>query len=116
MRHPLPIEIAAFTKLKPLIHYDAEQGRVYWLKNRSRMAKAGGEIGTNVNGQRRFKLHGKTYSLYRFIFWIETHSLPELIIHRIGDLNERGEKDNRFLNLRDATQPENVQNVTSYYR
>lgn len=92
-------EMTTYKALESIIRYDAKDGRVYWLVDRSRTAKAGNEIGTRNKTQRTFKYHGKVYQTHRLIYWLETHTLPEMITHRATTLNERGERDNRFTNL-----------------
>lgn len=92
-------EMTTYKALESIVRYDAVDGRVYWLVDRSRTAKAGSEIGTKNKTQRMFKYHGKVYQTHRLIYWLETHTLPEIITHRATALNERGERDNRFTNL-----------------
>jgi hypothetical protein len=92
-------EITTFRAIKDLIRYDAQTGRVFWLVDRSRTAKAGSEIGTKNKTHRAFKYHGQIYQTHRFIYWLETGAMPEVVAHRDTTLNERGEVDNRFSNL-----------------
>ncbi|AUU90307.1 Fis family transcriptional regulator [Enterobacteriaceae bacterium A-F18] len=97
-------EIAAFIKLKPLIRYDAEQGRVFWAVSPGKRVKIGDEIGVLVhNGYRRFRFQKNLYRTHRLIWWLEKGVLPDLIDHCCAILNERGERDNRIANLREST-------------
>lgn len=92
-------ETTTFNAIKDLIRYDPQAGRVFWLVDRSRTAKAGSEIGTKNKTHRAFKYHGQVYQTHRLIYWLETGTLPETITHRVTTLNARGEVDNRFSNL-----------------
>lgn len=92
-------EITTFEAIRPLIRYDADSGRVFWVVDRSRTAKAGSEIGTKSKTRRTFKYHGQVYYTHRLIYWLETGTLPDVITHQVFTLNARGEVDNCFSNL-----------------
>lgn len=103
MKQKIANEIAAFTKLRPLIRYDAEQGRVFWAVSPGKRVKIGDEIGVLViNGYRRFRFKKSLYRTHRLIWWLEHGALPDFIDHRCAVLNARGEKDNRISNLRES--------------
>lgn len=107
-------ERTTFNTLKMLVRYDAENGRIFWLVDRSRTAKAGNEIGTKNKTHRIFKFHGQVYQTHRFIYWLETGVLPEVVTHSVTTLNARGEVDNHFSNLKQMSSDSLFKQVISY--
>lgn len=103
MKQKIANEMAAFSQLKPLIHYDAEQGRVFWAVSPGKRVKIGDEIGVLVSGgYRRFRFKRCLYRTHRLIWWLEKGTLPDFIDHCCAVLNARGEKNNQIDNLRES--------------
>lgn len=103
-----------FKKAQPFLHYDAENGRLYWKAKHSPYSKVkiGDQAGylTKPHGYRLFMFKRKHILTHRFIFWLETNDLPIIVDHKRPELNEAGEKDNRFSNLRAADYSGNAAN------
>lgn len=92
-------ELEAFEQLKPLVRYDKEHGKIFWLN--------GVEAGyTNEQGYRLIGFKRKYISTHRFIYWLETGEIHDLIDHKKGLIN------NHISNLRPATRGENNRNVS----
>lgn len=94
-------------KLKQLLHYDPATGRFRWLVNRSRSALAGTEAGTvHPNGYVYVKVLGRSYRAHRLAWLYMTGKWPRRQI----DHRNRDRADNRWKNLRLATQSQNIAN------
>ncbi|EHE2320718.1 hypothetical protein JNE51_004428 [Salmonella enterica] len=105
-------EARLFQELAKVTSYDAEQGRIFWTIKPRPQTNVGDEAGTvDKDGYRQIRNQGKIVKTHRFIFWLETGTNPVIVDHRSHEKNERGEYDNRFSNLRGATQQQNLMNA-----
>ena len=106
---PLMKEPSMFTqqRLQELLHYDPTTGVFTRLVQTSGNAKIGDVAGSrHVAGYRQCHTDGKVYLSHRLAWLYMTGSWPiDQIDHRNGVRN-----DNRWSNLREATQAENQQN------
>lgn len=92
--------------LKSVLHYNEETGIFTWIKNRTGGVKAGDIAGTIMSGYLTCFVYGVQYKLHRLAFLYVTGSFPEEYIDHIN-----GDKtDNRWLNLRAATNSQNQHN------
>jgi hypothetical protein len=105
-----------FERANELLRYDPESGKLFWRVDRRRV-KAGDEAGSIAASKSggtlpycrlEVGIDGTVYRAHRVIWLLVTGSLPsECIDHKDGDpLN------NRWENLRTATQCQNMRNMT----
>lgn len=93
--------------LKELLQYDPSTGDFVWRKDHGVNAKAGALAGViSPVGYRQIGIGSKTYLGHRLAFLYMTGAFPpETVDHANGVRS-----DNRFENLRAATQSENIAN------
>lgn len=92
-----------------LLTYVPSEGKLFWRVNASSRARIGDEAGTpDEYGYTVIRIAGKGYKAHRLVWLIETGSWPE------GQLDHRDEDkaNNRFGNLRVATQVQQMLNIT----
>lgn len=97
-------------RLRELLHYDPETGVFTWKVNRGHMARAGLVAGNlRSDGYRQIKVDGVLYRAHRLAWFHVTSKWPE------GDLDHENlrKDDNRFDNLRPATDSQNKANVSA---
>lgn len=94
------------TQLKDALTYDPDTGIFRWRIDRRSPIKAGDIAGTfNAKGYRQISI-GRTYGAHRLAFLYMTGAFPpDMVDHINGD-----PADNRWCNLRPATNSENAMN------
>lgn len=94
--------------LRDVLHYDPETGRFIWLQSLAHRVRIGDEAGwNNGRGYRRIRIEGQTYYAHRLAWFYMTGAWPGKHIDHIN--GQPG--DDRWLNLREATQSENMANA-----
>jgi len=97
-------------RLRELLDYDPETGIFRWKVARRGSKKKPGDIApgsNNGHGYLSIMLHQKRYYLHRLAFLWMTGAWPE---HEIDHIDgDRG--NNRWINLRNVTRSENLQNL-----
>jgi len=97
----------AHARLLELLRYDSETGEFRWLKRVSRGTHIYDVAGTvQVGGYRKIAIKGKNYLAHQLAWFYMTGKwCPTIIDHRDGDPS-----NNRWENLRRATQSQNCAN------
>jgi hypothetical protein len=100
---PLP----PFERIRELLAYDSETGKLYWKQSVARWIKPGDEAGTHVKRAIDVTIDRKTYRAHRVIWMLQTGEDPgaSIIDHIDGNFY-----NNRFENLRLATPHQNLCN------
>lgn len=95
-------------ELKELLDYDPNTGIFRWKKTTS-YKKLNGQIAgyNNGRGYYRISINNKKYMAHRLAWLYMTGNWPNEYIDHINGIGT----DNRFCNLRQATQKENLQNA-----
>jgi hypothetical protein len=94
-------------RIKELLDYDPETGTFRWRVRRSSSCLAGQAAGTaHIAGYISIGIDGRIYLAHRLVWLIETGEWPvEQIDHKDEDRT-----NNRFGNLREASNGQNMQN------
>ena len=96
-----------YERLREVLEYDPDQGVFKWLVNRSRTAKVGWVAGCKRSDEYIFiMINGKSYAAHRLAWLYMTGEWP---VDQI-DHYDHIKYNNRFYNLREATQQENNKN------
>lgn len=96
-------------RVSELLRYDPETGKIFWrVTNHNNTRVPGKEVGTvTSDGYRTMTLDGKTnIKLHRIAFALMRVPLPNEVDH-INGIKD----DNRWCNLRAATQQQNRMNI-----
>jgi len=88
------------------LSYDPETGLFRWIKAKQKI-RVGEVAGTVEEGYIRIRVQLKKYSAHRLAWLVMTGEWPNIIDHINGD-----RADNRWANLRNVTQKENLRNRT----
>lgn len=100
---PLPTA----SEIRQALVYDPETGDLVWRTDRGTRFKAGAIAGSaHSDGYRKVKLDGRFYHAHRLAWLIMTGEWPSDGIDHINGVRD----DNRWVNLRQATNAENQQN------
>ncbi len=98
-------------ELKELLSFNPDTGEFTWLVNRGRSKKGTTAGSTSSKGYRTIKLKGNDYKAHRLAWLYHYGHWPEVSIDHINC----SRSDNRISNLREATEAENRQNLSSPY-
>ena len=93
-------------KLKSVLSYNKDSGLFTWTKAISSRALIGRTAGTIVNGYVCISIFGKRYQAHRLAFAFVNDEFPSLLIDHVNGIIS----DNRWLNLREATNSQNTCN------
>ena len=94
------------SRLRDLVHYDAQTGEFTWAKKRRRCS-IGKKAGcTMKNGYRVIRIDDALYLAHRLAWFYVTGNWPANQIDHINGVRD----DNRFSNLREATNLQNAHN------
>ena len=94
-------------QLKKILSYDPETGLFHWKIKPSKRFSKGMQAGSLGDGYIRIHTNGRQYGAHR-LAWLYVYGVePE---HQIDHINGNP-SDNRIVNLRQATQMENAQNI-----
>ena len=92
-----------------MLHYSPETGEFVWLQITTSRVKIGDIAGAvNSGGYVSIGLYGRRYYAHRLAWLYVTGYWPETII----DHRDRQRNNNRFANLRLATDTENAHNAS----
>lgn len=95
-------------RLQELLSYNPDSGLFTWLVPVSRRIKVGGIAGSpSSGGYVRIHIDGKKYKAHRLAWLYTSGKWPAECIDHINGIRN----DNRMLNLREATNSENKQNL-----
>jgi hypothetical protein len=93
-------------ELKQKLYYNPKLGIFYWVQP-SGPSSEGDEAGCLMaNGYIGIKINGILFQAHRLAWLYKTGEMPENNIDHINNIRN----DNRFVNLRDATQSQNCMN------
>lgn len=95
-------------ELKSQLHYDPETGIFTWIVNKMGHSCFGKNAGSNSHGYVQIGINGIRYRAHRLAFLYMNGEWPKDQIDHIN----RIKSDNRWRNLREATQQQNNQNKT----
>ncbi len=97
-----------------LLHYDPENGCIAWkVDRRGRWGIKAGMVAGYIDGEgyRRVRIGLKNHAAHRLAFLLMTGAWPAGVVdHMNGDRT-----DNRWSNLRDVSNTENLQNLRAPY-
>lgn len=91
-----------------LLRYEPETGNFYWRMRRGPNVAGRGAGGPNSGGYHQIKIDGRIYYTHRLVWLVETGEWPPQGVDHINRLPA----DNRFVNLREASQAQNQQNCS----
>lgn len=92
--------------INSLLRYDPMTGYVYWKVNRARRRTEGKRAGYNNTKYRRIEINGIGYPEHKLIWLLMTGTFPK---EQVDHINRNG-FDNRWENLREATNGQNSAN------
>ena len=94
-------------RLRELVEYNAELGRFFWLQSGRGFMTKGAEAGSfDAHGYGQVRLDRQIYKEHRLVWFYHTGKWPE---EQIDHINHQ-RRDNRFENLRLASNSENHRN------
>lgn len=97
-------------RLRSVLNYDPATGEFRWLTSRGTQQR-GAIAGFHwTGGYRKIRVYGRNYFSHRLAFLFMTGKWP----NKETDHINRIRCDNRWVNLREATRAENMQNKSAY--
>lgn len=95
------------THLRAVLHYDPDTGLFTWSQKRPGVI-VGAECGRlSIHGYREIGVGGKLHRAHRLAFLYMTGEMPNAVVDHINGVKH----DNRWCNLRQASQSQNMANV-----
>jgi hypothetical protein len=95
-------------RLREVLSYDAETGKFHWIRCPSNRVKVGNVAGSiDGYGYRMIGVDGSEFGAHRLAFLFQTGNFPLGQADHINGVRD----DNRWVNLRDVTAGENLQNI-----
>ena len=94
-------------ELSELVHYDPETGIIRWIKSISNRAPVGTIAGSYTKGSRNIHIYRTGFKAHRLAWLYMTGEWPKKGIDHINGNPD----DNRWCNLREATQSQNTANT-----
>lgn len=95
-------------RLRAALSYDKETGLFYWAESKGRAARVGSVAGSvGPQGYVLIRLDGTQYRAHRLAWMHVTGQWPSDQIDHVNGVRS----DNRFVNLREASNAENQQNT-----
>jgi len=95
-------------QLKEVLHYNPNTGLFEWIDRLSNRVKINDVAGTLSNGYITIQVFSKLYQAHRLAWLYMTGSWPKEHIDHINHIRD----DNRWINIRGATNSENQKNKT----
>lgn len=93
-------------KLKEMLHYDPASGVFTWLVSRGSVKPGSSPKARDTYGYPVIRIFKRLYRAHRIAWFYMTGEMPKFNIdHRNGNTT-----DNSWVNLRDCTQSQNIQN------
>ena len=95
-------------QLLKILDYNPSTGTLIWKINKGPRAKIGMIAGTNLNGYRTIKIDGKLLYAHIIIWIMMMGESPKNTVDHINRIRD----DNRWENLREATQAQQTYNIS----
>lgn len=106
-------KVLSIEELKEILHYDPKTGIFTYIKRRGRKIRQGTTAGGTVyGGYIGIGINGKYYLAHRLAWLYMTGEMPKQFIDHING----NRADNRFCNLREVSNTENIQNQTKAHK
>lgn len=97
-------------RLKELLKYEEHTGVFTWVKPTSNRVKIGDKVLTKSHGYYVVRVDGVRYMCHRLAWLYMTGLMPKNVIDHIDGNSE----NNAFVNLREATQEQNMHNMKKH--
>lgn len=94
-------------KLRKLFKYEPDTGLLFWRVSPAFSVRPGDRAGTIINGYVRITIEGQRYSAHRIVWAMMTGLWPKKDLDHVN----RVRRDNRWVNLREATPTQNRWNT-----